>query len=101
MAGGVILLTGYRLIRRRRRRRREGSGPLAPLSPLVPAIFFLIAPVLLFALNVTGVAVLPGMVVAACLAVAAGYGIRSARTLRPARRGPGSGARARPRSESG
>ena len=41
----------------------------------------------------------PGIVVAMCLAVAVGYGVRAA--LGRARRGPGSGALVLPRSGSG
>jgi hypothetical protein len=123
MAGGVIAVTGYRLIRRRRRRYRAGS---TPLGSLVPAAFFLIVAVVLLALNLTGVVLQetlntptfsgsvtwagggwtggwmqpqlvhlidPDTVVAGCLAVAAGFAVQA---LRRARTGPASGARLAP-----
>jgi hypothetical protein len=55
IAGGVIALAGYRLIRRGQRRRHAGSRPPTVLTSLVPAAFFLIVGVLLFVLNLTGV----------------------------------------------
>jgi hypothetical protein len=57
MAGGVIALAGYRLIRRRSRRPHAGSRPPGPLASLVSAAFFLIVAALLFVLNVTGVVI--------------------------------------------
>jgi hypothetical protein len=124
MAGGVIAVTGYQLIRRRRRRYRAGSTPLASL---VPAAFFLTVAMLLLVLNLTGVVLQetistptfsgsvtwagggwtggwmqpqlvhlidPDTVVAGCLAVAAGFAVQA---LRRARTRPASSARlARP-----
>jgi hypothetical protein len=107
---------------------RHGSGSGAPalpgrdpLSPAIAASFFLLLTALLFALNVSGVGgvthqtwlnipissgssttaapLVPGAVVVACLAVAVACGVQTA--LRLARRGPGSGAPALPRSGSG
>jgi len=118
--GGVVLLAARRLATRQLAWR--GTSGRDPLSPAVTASCFLLASALLFALNVSGVAVLiapisvswltpisqgsvsdaplvPGAVVAGCLAVAAGYGVAAA--LRRARRGPGSGAPALARSGSG
>ena len=114
-AGGVALLATRRLATRRlvarqlatRRRAGRGTAGRDPLSPAVTASFFLLASALLFALTVSGAAVLTGhqiavswntpisegsvsaaplvqgAVVAGCLAVAAGYGAQTA--LRRAR----------------
>ena len=113
-AGGLALLATRRLATRRLARR--GTPGRDPLSPAVTASFFLLVSALLFALDVSGVGavtqpvdswttpissgsitttvpLVPGAIVAGCLAVAAGYGLQ---TLRRARRGPGSGAPALP-----
>ena len=102
--GGLALLATRRLAARRLARR--GPAGRDRLAPAVTASFFLLASALLVALTVSGVAVLidpitvywntpiasgsisaaalvPGAVVAACLAVAAGYGVQAA--LRRAR----------------
>ena len=81
---GVILLTSYRLTRRRQRRRGLEREPLAGFFPVVAASFFGVVAVLLFVLNVSGVAVFfdPGLVVAALLILAASYAIQTARTPR-------------------
>ena len=83
-ATGVILLTSYRLARRRQRRRGLEREPLARFFPVVAASFFGMVAVLLFVLNVSGVAVFfdPGLVVAALLILAASYAIQTARTHR-------------------
>ena len=114
-AGGLALLATRQLAARRLARR--GTSGRDPLSPAVTASFFLLVTALLFALNVSGVGavtqpvdswttpissgsitttvpLVPGAIVAGCLAVAAGYGLQTA--LRLARRGPGSGAPALP-----
>ena len=88
-----------------------------PLSPAVTASFFLLVSALLFALDASGVGattlpvqswttpissgsitttvpLVPGVIVAGCLAVAAAYGLQTA--LRRARRAPGPGAPALP-----
>jgi len=119
-AGGLALLATRRLAARRLARR--GTSGRDPLSPAVTASFFLLVSALLFALDASGVGavthqstwltptsrgsttltvpLVPGAVVAVCLAVAVGYGVQTA--LRRARRGPGSGALAPlPRSGSG
>jgi hypothetical protein len=112
--GGLALLATRRLAARRLARR--GTSGRDPRSPAVTASFFLLVTALLSALNVSGVGavtnqsywfsplssgsmtatvpLVPGAIVAGCLAVAAGYGLQAA--LRLARRGPGSGAPARP-----
>jgi hypothetical protein len=109
-AGGLALLATRRLVTRRlatRRLARRGTAGRDPLSPAVTAGSFLLASALLFALTVSGVAVLighqaavswltpvsegsvsaaplvQGAVVAGCLAVAVGYGVQAA--LRRAR----------------
>ena len=119
VAGCLAAAVGYGLqAALRLARHRPGSGAPAlpgrdPLSPAVMASFFLLVPALLFALEVSGVGgdthrawlnvplssgsmtatipLVPGAVIAWCLAVAAGCGVQAA--LRLARRGPGSGAR--------
>jgi hypothetical protein len=118
-AGGLALLATRRLATRRLGRR--GTPGWDPLSPAVTASFFLLVTALLFALNVSGVGaatqaggwttpissgtstttvpLVPGAVLAGCLAVAVGFGVEAA--LRLARRGPGSAALASPRSGSG
>jgi uncharacterized membrane protein (DUF485 family) len=127
VAGCLALAVGYGLQAALRLARREsGSGAPAPpgrdpLSPAVTASFFLLVSALLFALNVSGVGgvthrawvniplssgsatttvpLVPGVIVAGCLALAVGYGLQAA--LRLARRGSGSGAPALTRSGSG
>ena len=127
VAGCLALAVGYGLQTARRLARR-GSGSAAPalpgrdpLSPAVTASFFLLVSALLFALNVSGaggvthrawvniplssgsatttVPLVPGAIVAGCLALAVGYGLQAA--LRLARRRSGSAAPALPRSGSG
>jgi hypothetical protein len=128
IAGCLAVAVGYGLQAALRLARcAPGSGALAPpgrdpLSPAVTASFFLLVSALLFALNVTGVGavsrqvtwislplssgsittsapLVPGAVIAGCLAVAVGCGVQTA--LRLARRGPGPGAPALLRSGSG
>jgi hypothetical protein len=117
-AGGLAVLATHRLASHRLARR--GAPVLDLASPAVTAGFFLLVSALLFVLNASGVGavtqqvegwntpvsegsitstvpLVPGAVVGACLAVAVGYGLRTA--LRLARRGPGSGAPARPGRE--
>jgi len=107
-AGGLALLVTRRLALR-------GSRGWDPLSPAVTASFFLLVTALMLALNASGagsatlqvdfwntpistgsvtttVPLVPGAIVAGCIAMAAGYGLQTA--LR--RRGPGSGAPALP-----
>jgi hypothetical protein len=109
-AGGLALLVGRRLARR-------GTRGWDPLPPAVTASFFLLVTALMFALNVSGVGsvtlqmgqwtsptsdgsftatapLVPGAIVAGCLAVAAAYGLQAALGL--ARRRPGSGVPAAP-----
>ena len=114
-AGGLALLATRRL--GTRWLAGPGTAGRDPRSPAVTASFFLLVSALLSALNVSGVGaytsqsylccsplssgsstttvpLVPGAIVAGCLAVAAGYGLQTARRL--ARRGPGSGAPAPP-----
>jgi len=114
-AGGLALLAARRLAARRLA--RLGTSGQDPLSPVVTASFFLLVTALLLALDASGVGavtqqvggwttpissgtitttvpLVPGAIVAGCLAVAAGYGLQT--TLRLARRGTGSGAPALP-----
>jgi len=116
-AGGLALLATRWLAVRRLARRGTPARDL--LSPAVTAGFFLLVSALLFALDLSGVGaavvpqvtwntpissgsivrtvpLVPGLIVAMCLAVAVGYGAQA--MLRRARRGPGSGAPALPRS---
>ncbi len=115
MAAGGLALLGTRQLAARRLARR-GTWGRDPRSPAVTAGFFLLVTALLSALNVSGVGAItnqsywfsplssgsmtatvplvPGAIVAGCLAVAAGYGLQAA--LRLARRGPGSDTPARP-----
>ncbi|MGH3153704.1 MAG: HAAS signaling domain-containing protein [Streptosporangiaceae bacterium] len=105
-AGGVALLATRRLAIRRLTRR--GAAGWDPLSPAVTASFFLLVTALLFALNMSGAGastghmswdtplsegsstitapLIPGLIVAGCLAVAVGYGVQAA--LRRVRRSP-------------
>jgi hypothetical protein len=128
VAACLAVTIGYGVQAARRLARHWlGSGaPALPdwdvLAPAVMAGFFLLVSALLFALNVTGVGavtnqiawvaiplstgstittipVVPGAIVAGCLAVAVGYGVQTA--LRLSRRGPGSGVPALVRSGSG
>ena len=119
-AGGLALLVTRQLAARRLPRRATPGWE--PLSPAVTASFFLLVSALLLALNVTGVGavtkqvawlnlplssgttttaapLVPGAIIAGCLAVAVGYGLQTA--LRLARRGPGSALPALLRSGSG
>ena len=118
-AGGLTLLATRRLAARRLGRR--GTPDRDPLSSAVTASFFLLVTALLLALNVSGVGtvtqaggwttpissgtstttvpLVPGAVLAGCLAVAVGFGVQTALML--ARREPGSGAPALTRSGSG
>jgi hypothetical protein len=126
-AGCLAVAVGYGLqtaLRLARLGPGSGAPTLAgwdPLPPAVTASFFLLVTALLFALNVSGVGgvthqawinipvssgsstttmpLVPGDVLAGCLAVAVGFGVQAA--LRLARRGPGSGAPAPQRSGSG
>jgi hypothetical protein len=128
-AGGLALLVTRQLVTRQlatrrlatRRPARRGTSGRDPLSSAVTATFFLLVSALLFALNVSGaggvthrawvniplssgsttttVPLVPGAIVAGCLALAVGYGLQAA--LRLARRGPGSAAPALARSGSG
>jgi hypothetical protein len=113
-AGGLALLATRRLATRRLGRR--GTSGRGPLSSAVTASFFLLVTALLLAVNVSGVGavtqvggwttpissgsstttvpLVPGVIVAGCLAVAVGYGLQTA--LRLVRRAPGSGAPAPP-----
>jgi cytochrome b561 len=114
-AGGLALLATCRLATRRLGRR--GTPGRDPLSSAVTASFFLLVAALLFALNMSGVGaatlqvggwttpissgsstttvpLVPGAILAGCLAAAVGYGLQTA--LRLARRRPGSGAPALP-----
>ncbi len=114
-AGGLALLATRQLATRRLARRATSGRD--PLSPAVTASFFLLVSALLLALNVSGVGALtlqgaswttpissgsttttvplvPGAIIAGCLAVALAYGLQTA--VRLARCGPGSGAPALP-----
>ena len=114
-AGGLALLATRQLANRRLARR--GISGRDALSPAVTAIFFLLVSALLLALNMSGVGALtvqganwttpissgsttttvplvPGAIIAGCLAVALGYGLQTA--VRLARCRPGSGAPALP-----
>ncbi|MGH3204449.1 MAG: permease prefix domain 1-containing protein [Streptosporangiaceae bacterium] len=123
-AGGLALLALRRLALRLLATRLLATHRLAwrgtsgrnPLSPAVTASFFLLVTALMFAINVSGVGavtnqsgwltpvssgsvattvpLVPGAIVAGCLAMAVGYGLQTARRL--ARRRPGLGALARP-----
>jgi hypothetical protein len=83
-AAGLILLTSYRLARRRQWRRGRLPGPmLAGSFPLLAAGFFGAIAVAFAMLDASGagVKVAPGLAVAACLALALGYAVRTCRTL--------------------
>jgi hypothetical protein len=110
MAAGGLALLATRPLAARRLARRGNSG-WDPLSPAVTASFFALVSALALALNVSGVGavtlpmqtwlspissgsstatvpLVPGLIIAGCLAVAVGYGLQAA--LRRARRGLGS-----------
>jgi len=113
-AGGLALLATRRMAARRLALRATSGRD--PRSPAVTASFFLLVTAVLSALNVSGVGavtsqsywfsplssgtltatvpLVPGAIVAGCLAAAGGYGLQAA--LRLARLRPGSGAPARP-----
>jgi hypothetical protein len=116
MAAGGLALLATRPLAARRLARRGNSG-WDPLSPAVTASFFALVSALALALNVSGVGavtlpmqtwlspissgsstatvpLVPGLIIAGCLAMAVGYGLQAA--LRLARLGSGSGAPARP-----
>jgi hypothetical protein len=85
---GAILLTGYRLIRRRQQRRGRPRGPLSARAfPAVAAGFFGAIALGLTALSLSRQLVLSGFFIIAYLALAVGYAVRAARTIR--RRQPG------------
>jgi hypothetical protein len=97
-AGGLALLATRRLATRQLA--RHGTPGRDLLSPAVTASFFLLVSALLFALNMSGVGaftghldwltpvsqgvatitvpLVPGLIVAGCLAVATGYGVQAA-----------------------
>jgi hypothetical protein len=84
---GAILLTGYRLVRRRRRRRGQPGGPLAAGAfPALAAGFFCAVSLALVGLSLSGSVLLPGVYIVAYLALAVGYAVRAAWTLRRRRR---------------
>ena len=108
-AGGLALLATGQLAARWLARR--GTSGRNPLSPAVTASFFLLVTALMLGLNVSGVGggtqqvydwntpissgtttatvpLVPGTIIAGCLAVAVGFGVQAA--LRRARRGLGS-----------
>ena len=90
-AGGAALLAGCGLILRRRGRRGRGML-LGSLFPMVAAGFFGAIALALTALNASGVRVpgpvpVPGRAAVAFLALAVGYAIGMARTLRRQSRG--------------
>ncbi len=88
VACGAILLTGYRLIRRRQQRRGRPRGPLSARAfPAVAAGFFGAIALGLIALSLSRQDGLPGFFIIAYLALAVGYAVRAARTIR--RRQPG------------
>ncbi len=115
MAVGGLALLATRQLAARQLALRGASGR-DPLPPAVTASFFLLVTALLSALNVSGVGavtnqsywfsplsagsatatlpLVPGAIVAGCLAAAVGYGLQAA--LRRARHRPGSGAPALP-----
>jgi hypothetical protein len=98
-ACGAILLTGYSLVRRRQQRRGRLRGPLVTGAfPAVAAGFFCAVVLALLALSWSNPSApsYPGLFIVAYLALAVGYAVRAARTLR--RRGsrqPGPGQVAR------
>jgi len=90
-AGGAILLAGCAVTLRRRRRRGRGML-LGGLFPVVAAGFFGVIALALTALKASGVRVpgpvpVPGGAAVAFLALAVGYAIGMARTLRRQSRG--------------
>jgi hypothetical protein len=87
---GAILLTGYRLVRRRRRRRGQLGGPLvAGAFPVLAAGFFCAVSFALVGLSLSGWVALPGFFIVAYLALAVGYAVRAVRMLRHRRRSAG------------
>jgi len=127
LAGCLAVAVGYGLraaLKLARLGHRSGASALPgwdPLSPAVTASFFLLVTALLYALNASGaggvthqawlniplssgsstttVPLVPGPILAGCLAVAVAFGVEA--VLRLARRGPGSAALALSRSGSG
>jgi hypothetical protein len=85
---GAILLTGYRLVRRRQQRLGRLRGPLlARAFPAVAAGFFGAVALGLVALSLSGPgAGPPGLFIVVYLALAVGYAARAARILRRRRR---------------
>jgi hypothetical protein len=86
---GALLVAGYRLVRRRQQRRGRLRGPLlAGAFPAVAAGFFYAVGLALLGFNVSdpGAPNVSGLFIVACLALAAGYAARAARTLRRRRR---------------
>jgi hypothetical protein len=98
-ACGAILLTGYSLVRRRQQRQGRLRGPLVTGAfPAVAAGFFCAVVLALLALSWSspGAPSYPGLFIVAYLALAVGYAVRAARTLRRrGRRQPGTGQVAR------
>jgi hypothetical protein len=86
---GAILLTGYRLVRRRQQRKGRQGGPLpAGAFPAVAAGFFGAVSLGLVALSLSGPGGgPPGLFIVAYLALAVGYAARAAWVLRRGRRG--------------
>jgi hypothetical protein len=84
VACGAILLAGYRLVGRRKQRRGRLRGPLsAGAFPVVAAGFFCAVTLALVVLSLSrSWAALPGFFIVAYLALAVGYAVRAARTLR-------------------
>jgi hypothetical protein len=93
IACGAILLTGYRLVRRRQQRRGRLPGPLsAGAFPAVAAGFFCAVALALVALNLSGRGTpydTPGFFTVVYLALAVGYAARAARALRRRRQQAG------------
>jgi hypothetical protein len=81
---GAILLTGYRLVRRRKQRRGRWRGPLQTGAfPAVAAGFFGAVALALVALSLSGPGGgPPGLFIVVYLALAVGYAARTAQMLR-------------------